>query len=132
MTTYEFELSDDLPASPERIFDAWMSSDAHTAMTGGAAEVDPHVGGTFTAWDGYIVGQTTALEPGRRIVQSWRTADFPETEADSQIEVVLEPVEAGERITLVHSKVPDRLRSFEEGGWQSHYFDPMRRYFAAT
>jgi activator of HSP90 ATPase len=130
--TYDFELSDELPANPQRIFDTWMSSEDHTAMTGGTAELDPRIGGAFSAWDGYIVGQTTALEPGRRIVQSWRTAEFSETEADSQIEIVLEPVEAGTRITLIHSTVPDRLRSFQEGGWQTHYFDPMRTYFAAA
>jgi len=129
--TYDYELADEIPATAQEIFDAWMSSEGHSAMTGGLAQIDPHVGAAFTAWDGYIVGRTTALEPGRRIVQSWRTADFDETEADSQIEVLLTPLPSGTRVTLIHTAVPARLRSFEDGGWQSHYFTPMRAYFAA-
>jgi activator of HSP90 ATPase len=129
--TYDYELSDEIPATAQAIYDAWMSSAGHTAMTGGVAQIDTRVGATFTAWDGYIVGRTTALEPGRRIVQSWRTADFAATDADSQIEVLLEPLPTGTRLRLLHTGVPDQLRDFEDGGWQSNYFDPMRAYFAA-
>ena len=73
---YGFELSDVIPATPQAVYDAWMSSAGHTAMTGSPAMVDPHVGGAFEACDGYIVGRTLSLEPGRRIVQSWRTSEF--------------------------------------------------------
>jgi activator of HSP90 ATPase len=129
--THDFKLSDELPADTQTIYDAWLSGDQHTVMTGGKAEVEPRVGGPFTAWDGYITGHTITLEPGQRIVQSWRTSDFSETDQDSQIEVTLEPLGKGTKITIHHSNVPDRLRSFEAGGWQSHYFDPMRAHFAA-
>ncbi len=129
---YGFELSDDIPATPQAVYDAWMSSTGHTAMTGSPAVVDPQVGGAFEAWDGYIVGRTLALEPGRRIVQSWRTSEFSEDEEDSQIEVVLEPVEKGTRITIRHTDVPDGHLSYERDGWEERYFDPMRRYFSSA
>ena len=51
-------------------------------MTGSPAIVDPEIGGAFEAWDGYISGRTLSLEPGRRIVQSWRTSEFAEDEGD--------------------------------------------------
>jgi hypothetical protein len=114
--TYDYELSDEIPATAQAIYDAWMSSAGHTAMTGGVAQIDTRVGATFTAWDGYIVG---------------RTADFAATDADSQIEALLEPLPTGTRLRLLHTGVPDQLRDFEDGGWQSNYFDPMRAYFAA-
>jgi len=126
---YDFEVSDVLPATPDEIYAAWMSSEGHTAMTGAEAHVDPRVGGDFDAWDGYITGRTLALEPGRRIVQSWRTSEFDDTHEDSQIEVLLEPVEEGTRITIRHTNVPDGQTGYEEGGWQESYFDPMREYF---
>jgi activator of HSP90 ATPase len=129
--TYAYEQSDEIPGTAQEISDAWMSRAGHTAMTGGDARFDPRVGGTFTAWHGYIVARTTALEPGRRIVQTWRTADVAESDADSPIEVLLEPLPAGTRLRLVHTRVPDRLHGFEDGGWQAHYFDPMRAYFAS-
>ncbi len=32
-------------------------------------------------------------------------------------------------MTLEHSNVPDRHKSYEQGGWQSNYFEPMVAYF---
>jgi activator of HSP90 ATPase len=72
-----------------------------------------------------------ALEPDVRIVQSWRTSEFTADDPDSQIEVVLDPIDAGTKITIRHSDVPDTHRSYQEGGWQAHYFDPMRKHFDA-
>lgn len=125
----EFTVSDVLPATPEAVYKAWMSSEGHAAMTGAGARVDGRVGGEFEAWDGYILGRTLALEPGRRIVQAWRTSEFADSDADSVIEVVLEPVEEGTQITLRHSGIPDGQPDYEEG-WRESYFDPMRDYFA--
>jgi hypothetical protein len=45
--------------------------------------------------------------------------------------VTLTPVEGGTLLTLAHSDVPDGQTSYEQGGWQSHYFEPMKKYFAA-
>ncbi len=126
---YEFTVSDVVPASPEAVYDAWMSSEGHAAMTGAEASIDPRVGGAFTAWDGYIEGRTLLLDPGHRIVQSWRTSEFEPGDPDSEIEVTFEAVAAGSKITLRHSKVPDGQSGYEQG-WRDNYFDPMREHFA--
>jgi uncharacterized protein YndB with AHSA1/START domain len=78
----EFTISTFLPASPEKVFRTWLSSDGHTGMTGSPAKVEPRVGGAFTAWDGYITGKTLELKPYTRIVQAWRTSEFPEDSPD--------------------------------------------------
>jgi activator of HSP90 ATPase len=127
---YDFELSDVLPATPQAIYEAWMSSEGHTGMTGAEATIDPRPGGAFEAWDGYIAGKTIALDPGRRIVQTWRTSEFAGSDPDSEIEVLLEPVEGGTKLTLHHRNVPDGQFGYERGGWQESYFDPMRDYFS--
>ncbi len=127
---HDFEVSDVLPGSPQAIYEAWMSTAGHTAMTGADAEVDARPGGEFSAWDGYITGRTVALGPGRRIVQTWRTSEFSADDGDSQIEVILEPVEGGSMITIRHTNVPAGQVGYEEGGWKESYFDPMREYFA--
>ena len=76
-----------LPAAPEDVYDAWLSSHGHTAMTGGVpATSEPHVGTVHMAWAGYISGQHVELEPGRRILQTWRTTEFPESAPDSLLE----------------------------------------------
>ena len=79
----EFTISTVLPAPPEKVFRAWLSSEGHTAMTGSPARIEPRVGGAFTAWDGYISGRTAALKPYTRIVQDWRTTEFPDGSPDS-------------------------------------------------
>lgn len=128
----EFELTDVVPATPQSVYDAWMSSVGHTAMTGSPAIVDPEIGGAFEAWDGYISGRTLSLEPGRRIVQSWRTSEFAEDEGPSRIEVVLEPDDQGTRITIRHTDVPEGRYSYDRDTWDERYFEPMRRYFSST
>jgi len=127
---YDYQLSVILPAQPVTVYRAWMSSEGHTAMTGATATVDPRKGGAFTAWDGYIAGRTVSLEPGQRIVQTWRTSEFADSDPDSEITVLLEPVEGGCLLTLLHFNVPDGQVGYEQGGWQESYFDPMTEYFS--
>ena len=75
-------------------------------------------------------GVIVELIPGERIVQTWRTSEFTDEHEDSVISIVLAEVEDGTLLTLEHSNVPDDQRSYEESGWQSHYFEPMIAYFA--
>lgn len=127
-----FSLSDVIPAPPRTIYDAWLDSKGHAGMTGGKpATCSAVVGGAFTVWNGYIVGRNLALEPGKRIVQSWRTKKFTAADPDSEIEVLLEPVDDGTRVTVNHRNVPDGHTSYRDGGWQRSYFEPMKAYFAA-
>lgn len=128
--TYNFEVSDQIPAPPDEIYAAWLSTEGHSAMTGGEAHVGPYVGDEFDAWDGYIHGKTLELEPTSRIVQSWRSAQFTDEHEDSQIEVRLEGNDDGTLVTVRHSDVPSDQRGYEEGGWQQSYFTPMKVYFA--
>src|SRR5271156_1725904 len=88
--TYDFEVSDVVAATPDAVYGAWISSEEHSAMTGGGAHIAPREGGDFDAWDGYIHGTTLTLEPFARIVQTWRTANFTDQHADSTIEVLFE------------------------------------------
>jgi activator of HSP90 ATPase len=128
--TYDFKLSCALPATPQAVYDAWLDSVAHGAMTGGAAKIAKRVGGAYRAWDGYITGKTLELVPAKRIVQSWRTSEFAARDPDSTITVELEQMKAGTRLTLIHRGVPDGLTSYENGGWQDNYFTPMKAHFA--
>ena len=125
----KFTVSTVLPSSAEEIFNAWLSTEGHAAMTGSPAKVEPHVGGTFSAWDGYIFGKTLELKPYTRIVQAWRTTEFPEESADSRVELLLEAVEGGTKITLIHSEIPESQADGYKQGWEDFYFKPMKEYF---
>jgi len=126
---YSFTLTTTIPASPQEVYEAWLDSLAHTEMTGGEANVSGEIGAEVSAWDGYISGRNLELVSGERIVQSWRTSEFSDEHEDSIITLTLEEVEDGTRLTLEHTNVPDEQRSYEEGGWQENYFEPMVAYF---
>ena len=127
--TYGFTVTDVMPTTPEDVYDAWLSSDRHAAMTGDPARIDARVGGAYEAGDGYISGTTLELEPGRRVAQSWRTTDFRAGDPDSRIEVLFEPVPDGTKVTLHHTSIPDGQSGYEQG-WRDFYLAPMREYFA--
>src|SRR5262245_49564692 len=103
---FDFSVSDIIPANPQAIYEAWLSSDGHEKMTGGKpAQRSAQQGGTFTA------------------------PKFSAADPDSEIEVLLEPAPGGTRITVRHSNVPDGHTSYRDGGWQRSYFEPMKEYF---
>jgi activator of HSP90 ATPase len=126
----EFVISEIFSASPEEIYSTWLSSEGHSAMTGSPATVSARVGGEFDAWDGYIHGKNLELEPGKRIVQSWRTTEFSVDEPDSRIEITLEPVGNQTKLTLKHTHLPPHGRQYEQG-WVDSYFEPMKEYFSS-
>jgi uncharacterized protein YndB with AHSA1/START domain len=127
---YSYTLSTVIPASPAEIYRAWLDSIAHSEMTGGEATMSDEVGADVSAWDGYITGRNLELVPGQRIVQSWRTTEFDDEFEDSIVTILLQETEDGTFLTLEHSNVPDEHKSYEEGGWQSNYFEPMVVYFS--
>jgi activator of HSP90 ATPase len=124
-----FTLSEIIPAKPSEIYEAWLSSEGHTAMTGSPAKVDGNVGGKFSAWEGYIFGTTLELKLNKRIVQTWRTSEFRDEAPDSHLEVLLEEVVEGTKVTLIHRDMPeDQVDSYRQG-WEDFYFKPMKEYF---
>lgn len=125
-----FTLRTTLPASPEAIYNAWLSSDGHSQMTGSPATVESGIGGAFTAWEGYISGKTLELEPHTRILQAWRTSEFPDDSPDSRVEILLEEDSKGTKVSLVHTDIPDGQGENYKKGWDEFYFTPMHTYFS--
>jgi uncharacterized protein YndB with AHSA1/START domain len=131
--TYDsLSVSELIPARPERIYDAWLSSDEHTAFTGDKAVVEPFVGGKHSTFDGYASGQTVELQPGRRIVQTWRAEDFPLGSPDSRVEVTLEETVGGTMVTILHTDIPSGQGSNYRDGWLKYYLEPLKGYFVAV
>ncbi len=126
------EVSAEFAVSPKRLYESWLDGSQHGAMSGGVASVEAWVGGQHTAWDGYIWGRILELEPHRRIVQTWRTSEFPLGSADSRLEIVFEPTALGTRLWLRHTQIPDGQGGMYREGWDESYFRPMRTYFRAA
>jgi uncharacterized protein YndB with AHSA1/START domain len=118
-----------IKAPARRIYEAWMDPEEHALMTGAATSGGED--GNYTAWDGYIEGRTVTAEPYTRIVQSWRTSEFPDGTPDSTLTIELTEVADGTEVKLVHTNIPAGQGDDYAAGWKDYYFDPMEKYFAS-
>lgn len=125
-------LTTTLTATPEDVYEAWITGKTHAEMTGSGATSEKRKGGTYTAWAGYISGKYLELDPGTRVLQTWRTTEFPESAPDSRLEVRFAPAPRGTQLTLLQSGIPDGQGEMYTEGWQDNYFDPMSEYFRRT
>jgi activator of HSP90 ATPase len=113
------------------VFRALTSSKIHSKVTGSPARVNARVGGKFTAWDGYISGKNLKLVKGKKIVQEWRTTEWPsESTPSSILDISLKQTAKGTELRMVHSKIPSKeLARNYDAGWYESYWNPMKRYF---
>lgn len=122
-----------LPCLPQAAFTAWMDSKIHGEMTGSKAKIDPKVGGKFTAWDGYIQGETVELDPKKhKIIQSWRSNEdnWPK-DFFSKITIEFLPHNKTQtKVKFVQTGVPKEYEKDVEQGWKDFYWKPMRQYFS--
>jgi len=130
MKTRTFHQTATFPATPLEVYTALMTSRGHAAFTGAAARISPKVGGTFTAWDGYIHGKNLELVRGKRIVQAWRPSEesWP-ADYYSTVTFVLEPTRGGTRLRFTHAGVPTEHAGHLADGWKKSYWTPLRTYF---
>ena len=124
------ELHAHFPVTPVELYDAWLDSEKHSALSGATAQTSKIQGAAFSASDGYIEGVNLELERPRRIVQSWRTTNFKSTDPDSRLELrFVRSAHGGTDFTLIHTNLP--LGSCEEyqQGWLEFYLSPMQEYY---
>lgn len=125
----KIKISEIFPVNAKRLFDAWLNSDEHSDFTGTKAVIRPAVASKFSAGDNYITGSNITIQPYGRIVQSWRTKDFPTGAIDSRLEILFEKANGGTRVTIIHTNIPTGQAKDYEKGWVKHYFKPMKKYF---
>jgi len=126
----KIKLSEVFSINADELFNAWMNSKKHSDFTGGKVIIQSKVGGKFTAWDGYISGKTLELKPYSKIIQAWRTTEFPNYAPDSKLEILFDELKTGTRLTLIHSNIPEGQGKDYEKGWIEFYFEPMKLYFS--
>ena len=125
----KFTIKTKIATSAQTIYEAWLSSKKHEAMTGGDAKCSKRLHAIFTAWDGYISGKNLELIANDYIKQSWRTVEFDDAQPDSVLEIKLKEIKPGiTEITLLHSNLLPKDIKYKKG-WIENYFNPMKNYF---
>jgi uncharacterized protein YndB with AHSA1/START domain len=121
-----------LSAKPKDVFAALMDSDRHSQFTGETARIDPCAGGAFTCYGDYINGITIEMEPGKRIVQTWRSRNWPKG-AYSIVTFLLVPKAGGKtELRFLQVGVPADDYADKNKGWRTHYWEPLKRFLARS
>jgi activator of HSP90 ATPase len=126
--TATIEQSIVLPASPTKLYSAYLDSREHSRFTGAPARISGKVGGKFTAFGGQLAGRNLLLVPHRMIVLAWRATHWPRTDADSILILRFSEASGGGRIDLVHVNVPGHDHKGVTKGWASYYWVPWKAY----
>ena len=114
---------------PIQIYDAYINSKKHSDFTGAKASCDNTPGGNFSAWDGYITGKILELDRARRILQEWKTTEWPESYPPSILELSFKAINEGTELSMVHSSVPAHQADSYRQGWIDYYWNPLKEYF---
>ena len=117
-----------LPASPERLYEMYVDAAQHSAFTGKAVTIEPRAGAAFSAFDGVLTGKILHVVPGKQVVQTWRSPNFPAGAIDSTLILTFFPQGAEGRIELHHINVPDEDFTGITHGWEKFYWTPWRAY----
>ncbi|MFA6553052.1 MAG: SRPBCC family protein [Patescibacteria group bacterium] len=114
--------------TPSQVYELWMDSAKHSALTGSEAKISPSVGGEFTMFGGWATGRNIELNPNKKIIQTWRGEDWPEGHF-STLTVHLLPAPGGTKLLFTQTGVPISLAKSVAKGWNDFYWEPMKKYF---
>lgn len=117
-----------LPASPEALFNTYLDSKKHGAVTDAKVSISRRVGGTFSVFDGGITGRNLMIVPKRMIVQSWRANSWRNGDADSILILLFSKADRGGQIELIQANVPGHTHTLIKKGWPKHYWALWKRY----
>ena len=116
-------------ASAKDVYDAIMDSKKHAKFTGAPAKISTKVGGKHEAHGGYCSGVNLELVPGKKIVQTWRGAGWPEGHY-SKITYSLASAGKGRtKLSFTHTGIPASEIEGIKKGWIGHYWKPMEQMF---
>lgn len=115
-------------ATAHDVYEALMDSKKHSKFTGESAKISRKVGGKFSVYDGYAEGKNLELTPDKKIVQTWRAADWQVGE-DSLDTFEITPSKSGCDLKFTHLNIPDRHYSAIKQGWIDFYWTPMKKMF---
>ncbi|HXW36615.1 MAG TPA: SRPBCC domain-containing protein [Nitrososphaerales archaeon] len=128
--TYNIHVETVVKASPARVYEAWLDSEAHSEMIGRVVQGSPQVGGTFLR-GGVHSGVIVELIPGKRIVEAWRHRDWKEGDF-SLLTLTFEQDGNGTKIILDHRGIPFYFQGRLEKGWGETYLPSVRKYFGGS
>lgn len=114
-------------SSPESVYEALTNSARFSQMTGGApADISREEGGAFSCFGGHVEGRNIELVSGKRIVQAWRAKTWAKgVYSIARFELSKNGSET--KLVFDHSGFPDGEMDHLASGWESNYWEPLRK-----
>jgi activator of HSP90 ATPase len=122
-------ISSTFDANAAFLYKFFLDSKLHTEVTESKAAINNKIGGSFTAWDGYIKGEIVSLEKNKKIIQKWRTTEFNKNDKDSTLEITIEEINKNKsKLILKHSEIPEGTEEEYKNGWKEYYIKPLKEF----
>ena len=116
-----------IKGSPKVVYNILLSSKKFSEMTGGRkAKISKDEGGKASLFGDAIQARNIELVPGKRVVQAWRSADWPEG-LYSIVRFELTAEGANTKIAFDQVGHPADAAAHLEKGWHQMYWDPMSK-----
>ncbi len=121
-----------IEAAPEHVFGFLVTDAGMTSWMGQWASLDPVPGGQFAVDIAGYPARGTFLEvdPPRRVTVSWGFAGHETLPpGSSTVSFELTPIEAGTRVEVVHTDLPEGDVAGHRAGW-NHFLPRLTRAVA--
>jgi activator of HSP90 ATPase len=113
-------------ASPHDVYEMLMDEKQHAAFSGEPAKISREVGGTVSAYGGWIEAVNVELIPDEKIIETWRGKDWPQGHY-SRIMIELAPQDRGTVLTFTQTGVPGDAAEHIDKGWHEKYWNKMKK-----
>jgi activator of HSP90 ATPase len=115
---------------PEKVFELYANARKHSAIAGGPVKVSTKAGAPFSAWGGYITGNTIHAVKDKLFVQTWHGSDWAPGAPHSYFSIMLEPKGKDVVLHAIHANVPDEHAGHLAQGWHDHYWNLWKQHLA--
>ena len=114
-------------ATPHEVYEALMDAKKHMDFTEAKAVISRNIGGKFTAFDGWASGENVELVKDKKIVQTWRSADWPDNHY-STITFVLKQKGVETILDFTQTEIPMGFYNDIKQGWTDWYWEKLKVY----
>lgn len=126
--SYDLSLETTLSGTPKRVMELLTDPALIRKWSGGEAVMEKKEGGRFEMFDGWVSGMVLKCTDSE-LSFSWKTTDWNDDAATSEVQITLAADEAGTRVNLTQTGLPDASeRDSHKTGWMDFFFDPLEDY----
>jgi len=125
---YDISLEFILSGKPKRVMQLLTDAKLIRKWSGSEGVVEDKVGGKFEMFDGWVTG-TVLMTGENELAYTWSTTDWPEGTTPSEVHYLLKPDEAGTKVIVKHTGLPneEEMKS-HKSGWTDYFFDPLEDF----